>query len=103
MKKMIWIPDDLVKVIEDTAYRNRQSVSGYLVGLHVEKTMSNPVIKEVVKTLIESEPVEEIIKPQKIKNPESLKEKLYTEEYRKKNPMEECRVCHKALRFNCSH
>lgn len=34
MKVTIWIPDDLVDEIKESAYQSRKSVSGYLVDLH---------------------------------------------------------------------
>jgi hypothetical protein len=83
MRINIWIPDEFVKEVRDRAYRDRKSVSEYLVELHRVN-----VLKCGDKML---EPAE------------LLKAELiymgHDEGYKKINPMEVCRNCNKALKF----
>jgi hypothetical protein len=97
MRINIWIPDDLIEGVKESAYKKRKSVSQYLVDLHRAKIdipakMTSEPTKEVKKSILTTEQIE-------------MKEKLrplYTNEYRGKNPMETCKTCGKAIKF-CSH
>lgn len=40
MRTTIYIPDDLVDEIKEAAWREKISVSGYLIGLHKESSLS---------------------------------------------------------------
>jgi hypothetical protein len=113
MQRMIWIPDDLVEGIKESANKEGKSVSQYLVDLHrkisevkegilrdyvtppKERYGESPVetTKREIKTLLDEKPIKDQIKAVS----------KYSEEYRKRNPMEECSYCGKALRFNCGH
>jgi hypothetical protein len=86
MQKMIWIPDSLVDEIKEEAYKSRKSFSRFLVDLYLERHTTGPKISnlELAKRIVSSTDI-------------------YSEEYRKKNPMENCKVCGKALKFNCGH
>ena len=51
MRTTIWIPDEVIKEMKEEAWRQRKSLSGYLVGLHtggVVKKSVAPIGKEVV-------------------------------------------------------
>jgi hypothetical protein len=90
MQKMIWIPDDLADEIKDYALRRGKSFSQYLVDLHRSVSGDQKVVEYPV------EAAKEMCKS-------SGTERLYSDDYRKKNPMESCWVCGKALKFNCGH
>lgn len=87
MQKMIWIPNDLVEGIKEAAYNERKSVSQYLVDLHREKVDSKLMDNFSSKIQIE----------------DYNGKPIYTETYRRHNPMELCSTCGKALKFNCGH
>lgn len=93
MQRMIWIPDDLVEGIKESAVREGKSVSQYLIDCHRGRTVIT------VKDVKLERPDIEVIK-QAVRDKEKTK---YSDEYRKKNPMERCSVCQKALSMNCSH
>lgn len=118
MQKMIWIPDNLVEGIKEAAAKECKSVSQYLVDLHRWKfnlpilvhdqamdgnDKTSFAITESVDKKIEFKEIKVYEGKGKINNiPDA---KMYSEEYRKKNPMEICSVpnCGKALKFNCGH
>jgi hypothetical protein len=83
-RRVILVDDKEWGDIRVEALKRCISAGQYLVDLHNKEKVrdsSQEVKKEIV----------------------TEKRKIYTEEYRKKNPMENCKVCGKSLKFNCSH
>lgn len=104
MRINIWIPKDLEESIRVEAYNNKQSVSGYLVGLHCKE--KEGLLRDNFRSKINIQDCEgnEIkVYDGKGKIGSISNAKMYSDEYRKKNPQESCKVCGKALKFNCGH
>ncbi len=96
-RRVILVEDEDWGEIRVESLRKCISAGDYLVGLHLNKkikvgTKTIPEVKPDLKFKEMKEESKDIEKPTPI----------YTEEHRRKNPMEMCKVCGKALKF-CSH
>ena len=96
-RRVILIDDKEWAEIRIESLKRGISVGNYFVDLHR--------VKVDIPSKVTAEPVKEVKRAVLAVEQTVIKEKpkIYTEEYRKKNPMENCKVCGKSLKFNCSH
>jgi len=63
MKKTIWVPDELVEGIKEAAWRERKSVSSYLVGLHCGAVEQTDLKKTPLRSDVKSSRGADFFKP----------------------------------------
>ena len=63
MRTTIWIPDELAKDMKEEAWRQRKSLSAYLVGLHKGTQWGSGGVKKEILKPVELDITTGVVKP----------------------------------------